>query len=391
MSDEKAKSNPKENNVEDTPENNKPEAAPKKPEVPKKKSSPILWITRVVLVLVLFIFTWYVFSDRNTPYTDQARITELIMPITPRVSGYLTEVNIKLHSKVNFDDLLFQIDTVPFVIAIKKASANVDNVAQQMGAQGASIKAAASSVGVSKAQLDRAQRNYDRIQRILEKNPGAVSQADIDRVETARDQATEKLATSEANLEKAKKSLGDTGPDNPQLRLAVAELERAELDLFFTSIYASDNGYIESFNLDVGYYCQAGQPLATLVSKHDLWIQADFRENNLSKMKPGNKVEFILDIAPGKIFEGTVRSIGYGVDSGNSVNRGGLPSIGNSSSWLRDPQRFPVSIEITDTEAQQLCRAGGQADVVVFTGDNNFLNRMARYRIWINSWLSYVR
>ena len=131
--------------------------------------------------------------------------------------------------------------------------------------------------------------------------------------------------------------------------------------------------------------------MATLVSKYDLWIQADFRENNLSNMKPGDKVKYILDIAPGKIFEGTVRSIGYGVDSENSVNRGGLPSIGNSSSWLRDPQRFPVIIEITDAEAQKLCRAGGQADVVVFTGDNSFLNRMARYRIWINSWLSYVR
>ena len=111
----------------------------------------------------------------------------------------------------------------------------------------------------------------------------------------------------------------------------------------------------------------------------------------MSNMKVGNKVQFILDIAPGKIFEGTVRSIGYGVDSGNSVNRGGLPTIGNSSSWLRDPQRFPVTIEITDTEVIELCRAGGQADVVVFTGDNKFLNRLARYRIWINSWLSYVR
>jgi len=386
MSDKKIKTNPDEEKVKESPEK-----VTEKPKSTKKKSSPILWITRIVLVIVLFVFVWYVFSDRNTPYTDQARIIELVIPITPRVSGYLTDVNITLHSEVKFDDLLFQIDTVPFVIAINKAAANVDNVVQQLGAQGASVKSAASSVGVAKAQLDRSQRNYDRIQRILEKNPGAVSQADIDRVETSLDQAIEKLASSEANLEKAKKQLGVVGPENPQLRLAISELEKAQLELSFTSIYAPGYGFIESFNIDAGYYCQAGQPLATLVSKHDLWIQADFRENNLSNMKPGHKVKFILDIAPGEIFEGTVRSIGYGVDSGNAVNRGGLPTIGNSSSWLRDPQRFPVSIEITDAEAQQLCRAGGQADVVVFTGDNRFLNRLARYRIWINSWLSYVR
>jgi multidrug resistance efflux pump len=108
-------------------------------------------------------------------------------------------------------------------------------------------------------------------------------------------------------------------------------------------------------------------------------------------MKPGNRVKFIMDIAPGEIFEGTVRSIGYGVDSGDAVNRGGLPTIGNSSSWLRDPQRFPVTIAITDPEVMKLCRAGGQADVVVYTGDKKFLNRLADFRIWINSWLSYVR
>ena len=388
MADNQTKSVTAENNIEATStEQKKPETVKE----PKKKASPILWITRIILVLALFIFTWYIFSDRNTPYTDQARITELVIPITPRVSGYLTDVNIKLHSRVVFGDLLFRIDTVPFVIAVKKAEANIANVVQQMGAQSESINAATSSVGIAKVQLDRAQRNYNRIQRILEKNPGAVSQADIDRVETSRDQAIEKLASAEANLEKAKKQLGVVGPENPQLRLAISELKKAQLELSFTEIFASNDGFVESFNIDKGYYCQAGQPLATLVSKEDLWIQADFRENNLTKMKPGNKVKFIMDIAPGEIFEGTVRSIGYGVDSGNSVNRGGLPAIGNSSSWLRDPQRFPVTIAITDPEIMKLCRAGGQADVVVYTGDNHFLNLLANYRIWINSWLSYVR
>ncbi len=86
MSDEKTKSNPNEDNVQDKLDNTKPVVAQDKLQASKKKASPILWITRIVLVLVLFIFTWYIFSDRNTPYTDQARITELILPITPRVS-----------------------------------------------------------------------------------------------------------------------------------------------------------------------------------------------------------------------------------------------------------------------------------------------------------------
>ena len=350
----------------------------------------MVWVTRVVLFISLLIFLWYVQSDRRTPYTTQVRITELIIPITPRVSGYLTDVRVKLNSVVEANDTLFQLDQLPFELAVHKARANLDNATQHMGAQGANVTAAASSVGVAKAQLDRAQRNYDRIQRVINKNPGAVSQADIDRVETSLDQSIEKLASTEANLTKAQKELGVVGPENPELRLAIAELEKAELDLSYTTIFASNEGVIESFNVDEGYYGQAGQPLATLVSKQDVWLQADFRENNLSNMKPGDPVKFTLDIAPGKVFEGHVRGIGSGVDGGNAVNPGTLPAIGSSSSWLREPQRFPVTIAFNDEEVLGLCRAGGQAEAVVFTGNHGILNAIAGFRIKFNSWLSYV-
>jgi multidrug resistance efflux pump len=356
----------------------------------KKKKPTMVLVTRVVLLISLLIFIWYILADRVTPYTNQVRITELIIPITPRVSGYLTDVRVKLNSVVEDNDTLFQLDRFPFELALHKARANVDKAVQQMGMQGANVKAAVSSVGVAKAQLDRSQRNYNRIQRIEEKNPGAVSQADIDRVETSLDQSIESLASAEANLTRAREELGKVGPENSQLRLAIAELEKAELDLSYTTVYAPNEGIIESFNVDEGYYGQAGQPLATLVSKHDVWLQADFRENNLSKMKIGDPAEFTLDIAPGRVFEGYVRGIGSGVDGGNAVNPGTLPTIGSSSSWLREPQRFPVTIAFNDAEVLELCRAGGQAEVVVFTGQHRMLNFIAGIRIKFNSWLSYV-
>ncbi|WP_282038524.1 HlyD family secretion protein [Saccharicrinis aurantiacus] len=357
----------------------------------EKKGNPIVLFTRITLIIAILFFIWYVLSDRKTPYTQQAYITELIIPITPRVTGYVTEVNVQLNSSVKTGDKLFEIDKQPFDLALKKAEANLDNASQQIGAQGATVKAAASSVGVAKAQLDRAQRNYDRTQRLIQKNPGAVSQADIDRVETSLSQSVEKLANAEANLTKAKEQLGAEGNNNAQLRLAIAEVEKAELDLSFTNIFASNDGFIESFNIDIGYYAQAGQAMTTLVSKQDVWIQADFTENNISLMKIGDPVSFALDVAPGRRFKGKVRGIGNGVDTGNSVNRGGLPTISSSSSWLRDPQRFPVTISFTDEEAALICRSGGQADVVVFTSDSGFFNTLAKFRLWINSWLSYVR
>jgi multidrug resistance efflux pump len=388
MSEEKQIHKEKEQTPKDQEEPKEEKASEEKEQ---KTGNPVVRTMQVVLLLAAIVFVWYVFSDRMTPYTSQSRVKEIIIPVTPRVSGYLIDVRVKLNSVVKANDLLFQIDTTSYALAVRKAIANLENVIQQLGAQSASVKAAASAVGVAKAQLDRAQRNYNRVERIVKKNPGALSQYDIDRVETSLSQAVEKLSNAEANLAKAKKQLGPTGENNPQLRMAINDLDNAQMQLNWTKVYAPADGYIESFNLDVGYYCQAGKPITTLVSKEDLWIQADFKENNLSNLKQGDDVEFILDIAPGKVCKGKVRSIGYGVDDGTKVTPGNLPKISSKSSWLQDPQRFPVIVSVTDTTARRLCRAGGQADVVVYTGKHPLLNAIAKLRIRINTWLSYVR
>jgi multidrug resistance efflux pump len=356
-----------------------------------KKTDPIRRITAVVLAVCLVILIWYVVSDRLTPYTDQARVVALVVPIVPQVSGYLTEVNVRLHSVVNESDLLFQIDKRLYELAVRSAEANLDRAAQQVGVRTATVKSAAARLGVSKAQLDRAQRNYNRTQQVLENNPGALSQADWDRAETSLAQAVERVASAEADLETAKEQLGAVGPDNPDLRAAIVALEQAQLNLAFSTILAPSRGVIESFNVDVGHFAQAGQPLATFISTHDLWIQADMRENNISNIEVGNRVEFVLDIAPGRVFEGEIRSVGYGVGSENAVNRGELQTVSSSQGWLRDPQRFPVIVGFKTDDMVDLLRIGGQADVVVYTGDHPILNAISWFNLRVRGLLSYVR
>jgi len=358
----------------------------------KDKKSPISLVTIVVLIFSLLFFIWYVLSDRHAPYTDQARVNGLMVPIVPRVSGNLTKVNVQLHSKISFGDTLFQIDKRPFLLAVEKAEANLDNTGQNVAARTASVKSAAGRLGMARAQLDRSQRNWDRVQKVLQENPGALSQSDRDQAETSLSQSTEQVASAEADLERAEQSLGFSGEENPQFRASVKALEQAQLDLAFTSIVASSSGYIESFSIDMGYYAAAGQPLATLVSESDTWIQADLKENNISNMKMGDPVEFSLDVAPGKIYEGNVRSIGFGVSTGNT-NRGDLPSITSAQGWLRDPQRFPVIISFDNQELGPLLRRGGQVDVVIYTNveEHGLISKLAKYRIRLLSWLSYVR
>lgn len=356
----------------------------------KKKNNSIKKISVIVLVISGLFFVWYVLADRHTPYTDQARIQGLITPVSPRVSGFVTKVNINLHSRVNAGDILFQLDKRPFEIAIQIAEAEIDNTTQSVAASTASVKSSAGKLGVAKAQLDRAQRNWDRVQRVMKENEGALSEADKDQAETGLLQAMEQVASAEASLERAKQSLGESGPDNPKIRRAIQNLEKAQLDLEFSTVIAPTDGVIESFDVDLGYYASAGQPITTLISSSDVWIQANMKENNLSKMHIDDKVEFTLDIAPGKVFSGKVRSLGFGVAT-DQTNKGGLPSISDKKGWLQDPQRFPVIISSDDPNVKDLYRLGGQVDVVVYTGGNFILNAIASFRIRLITMLSYVR
>lgn len=381
-----------EKEVED---NNELQEGPKDPntEAPpntKKGGNPVRTLTIGVLFLCIIMFIIYVLSDRHTPYTDQARIMGLAIPIVSRVAGHITDIKVQLHSSMHIEDTIFQLDKRPFELAIRTAEARLQNTQQQIGAKTATVKSAAGRLGVAKAQLDRAQRNYDRVMNVLEQNPGALSLADRDAAETSLTQAVEQVASAEADLQTAEQKLGVSGPDNPQVRSAVVSLENAHLNLAFSTIVAPAKGVIESYNVDLGYYASPGQALAMLVTFTDLWIQADLKENNISNMKPGDPVEFVLDVEPGRIFKGSVRSLGYGVSSGSN-ERGKLPDVKGTSGWLRDPQRFPVIISLDNQEIMPYSRLGGQADVVIFTGKHPVLNMLGRWRLRINAWLSYLR
>ena len=130
----------------------------------------------------------------------------------------------------------------------------------------------------------------------------------------------------------------------------------------------------------------------TLIAVHDLWISADLTENNLGNIDPGDKVAIVLDVLPGKVFEGRVRSVGSGVGSGRQAQPGTLPTIDNSRDWLRQAQRFPVAVEFAPSERAQLgaVKIGGQADVMVYTDDHGLMNWLGAIYIRLMSYFSYV-
>jgi multidrug resistance efflux pump len=345
----------------------------------------------VVLAIAAAVFVWYVLADRHTPFTDQARLQALIVPIVPEVGGAITEIDVRLHSTVGAGERLLQIDPRPYELAVESARAALEDALQQVSAQSAGVEAAVAQLGVADASLDRAQRNYDRVDAIQRQNPGALSQADRDQTETALESAQERRAAALANLEAVRRQLGVEGEGNPRVRSAIAALEQAELNLAFTTITAPSQGAVENFTVDVGHFAAPGQPVGTLITTNDIWLQADLRENNLAHIDPGDAVDIVLDVAPGRVFQGTVRSVGFGVRTGRTGSRGELEQVSGSSGWLREPQRFPVVITFESEGVVGLLRVGGQADIVVYTGRRPVLNAIAWLRQRFVSLLSYVR
>lgn len=372
-----------------------PESSPgnSKEGLPQKASGrdPAKLATLVVLALCVVVFFLYLRADRIMPHSDQARIGGYTVSVVPQVSGYVTAIDVGLHEEVEAGQVLVRIDTTQYEIAVRAARAALDNTIQQLGVTSAGVESAAARLAATRAQESITHLERDRILGITQANPNALAQADLDRAESALSQAQAGVATAEAELHRAQAALGVEGEGNPAVRSAMAALEQAELNLARTVLRAPSRGAIESLELDVGHFAAGGQPLMTFVSTADIWIQADMRENNLANLDPGDRVWILLDAVPGDIFEGAVRSVGLGVSTGGPSSRGNLPTVSPTTGWLRQPQRFPVIIDLVDDVPPEALRVGAQADIMAFSRDRALLYPLGRLMMRFRSLLSYVR
>ena len=224
-----------------------------------------------------------------------------------------------------------------------------------------------------------AEQDATRLEQIYKEDPGALSVRRVQSAQANRLTAQSQVAKAEADLRRAQETAGASGDKNAQLLSARAAIEKAELDLKRTEVVAPAGGSVTDLRTDVGLFAQAGAPAMTLIAIHDLWISADMTENNLGNIKPGDKVAIVLDVMPGEVLKGRVRSVGTGISPGKQAQPGTLPEVQNSRDWLRQAQRFPVAVEFDPSERERLrgVRIGGQADVLVYTGDHGLMNWLA--------------
>jgi len=352
---------------------------------------PVRKWTLIILALCGVLMIYYLVAARITPYTAQARVNALVVPIAAEVSGSVTEVAVRSNQAMEAGELLFQVDRERYALAVETAEANLQSARQATGASPADIDAAEAQRVSARANLLRAEQDAVRLRRIKKEDPGAISDRRVEMAEASFTAAQASLQAATANVERARQNLGETGEANYRILQARASLEQAELDLVRTSVLAPDRGVVTDVRVDRGNFAQAGAPLMTFLATHDIWVQADFTENNLGNINPGDEVDIVFDALPGTVVKGTIRTTGFGVNV-DSAPLGSLPTIDNDRQWLRDAQRFSVLVdfELPSADDRQGIRVGAQASVIVYTGGGFLFNSIAWIRMRLLSVFTYI-
>lgn len=353
-------------------------------------SDPVRRWTLIVLAIAVLLFAWYIRADRVTPYTSQARVNALVVPIAPEISGTVTAVSVSNNQAVEAGQELFQIDIERYRLAVEAAQASYQAATQAVGVAQANVAAAEASVTAAHASMVRARQDAVRMRTIREQDPGALSERRLESAEAALAAAQASLEAAEANRDKALQDLGAEGERNSRILQAQAALDQAKLDLERATVRAPEVGVVTGVRLDKGNFAAAGTPQMTFIATHTIWVQADFTENNLGHLDPGDPVELAFDVLPGRVVPGRVREVSFGV-AVDTAPLGSLPTVNNDPNWLRDAQRYPVLIdfELSREDLRRL-KVGSQVNVVVFTGDHWLTNALAHLVIQLVSLLSYA-
>jgi multidrug resistance efflux pump len=348
----------------------------------------------IILIIILITLGWYLLADRFTPYTTQARLQGYIVGVAPKVAGLVTQIWVRNNQEVEKGGRLFEIDPSQYRIALEKAKSDLENARNQVGAGDAAVESARANLLSAKANELKAQQDTTRLTRLHREDPGTISVRRLELSQANLQQAKAKVTSAEAKIQQAiEQKGGDDETNNAILKSALSAVKKAELDLANTIVRASSRGVITDLRADVGQFAGAGSPVMTLVAIHDVWINAEFTENNLGHIRVGSPVAILFDVMPGQIFEGEVRSIGLGVSTGKTQPAGTLPKIDNNRDWLRQSQRFPVVVgfDVNQQEIlRQHLRVGGQASVMAFSEGHGVLKFFGKFYLRIMSILSYA-
>lgn len=326
-----------------------------------------------VVVVLIGILLFYLFTGRYQS-TDDATLRAAMSTVSANISGRVTEVDVQDNQQVKRGDVLFRLDERLYRIAIADATAKLATSKLQIGAAAATYRHQLAEVAAAQSTLAYRKQDFDRQQNLL--SSGIASRAQFELAQHSLDQAREQLTSAQQQADSVLALLGGH-PDqpideHPAVQQAQSVLDRANLDLTYTVVRAPDDGVVAKVEqLQVGDYISAAAPLFTVVSTRDVWVEANFKEDQLSYMRAGQSADVKLDAYSGHTLHARVASISPGTGSQFSA----LPPENATGNWVKVVQRLPVRLQLdaADDVSKLPLHSGLSASVSVDTGHRRSL------------------
>ena len=299
-----------------------------------------------------------------------------ITSLAPKVAGYVTTVEVQDNQAVKAGDILFRIDNRDYRAKFAQAQANVDaaraqlsNVEKEMALQHALIRQAGAQRRAALSDLNLARKSRARQNDLVEN--GAVSEAQFDIVDAGQTRAEASAGAATASVEAQRMKLGVL---DAQLAIAAAGLAQSEaaldlarIDLDNTEVHAPVSGVVGNRQVRVGRLVAPGMPLLDLVPVGAVYIVANFKETQLSHIRPGQRAKIEVDGFSGVAIEGIVDSLAPGSGSTFSL----IPADNATGNFVRVVQRLAVKIRITRNPLAGRLVPGLSARVEIFRGDKS--------------------
>ena len=297
------------------------------------------------------------------PSTEDAYVKAHIARISARITAPAKTIHVVDNQFVRAGEPLFDLGPATFEARLERARARLDLAAQDTGADGAGIKAASAGLRERQVTADNARRTVNRLQALAQRQ--LVPAQDLDNALASFSEAEAAVGAARAELERAQEALGDQGPNNARLRAAAADVALAELELSFTHIKAPSDGWVTNLSLRPGTMVHMGQTQFALVEARAWWVEANFRETDLARVRAGQPASVNIDMYPGLKLKGRVESMSAGSGATFSL----LPPENATGNWVKVTQRFPVRIalEAPAVEGATPLRVGASCQVEIDT------------------------
>lgn len=301
----------------------------------------------------------------NVVYTDNAQVKQHITPVNTRVPGFIKRICFDEYQPVKKGDTLVIIEDAEFRLRLAQAEADLSNALAGRSATTIGIRTTQNNLSVNDAgidevrvQMENARREWQRFEKLLKED--AVTQQQYDNVYTAYVAAKARYdqvlrAKHSTSLVKDEQT-HRLGQNEATVRLAEAAVDLARLNLSYTVILATCNGVTGRKDIHEGQLVQPGQTMVDIVDSSDLWVVANYRETQLSRIRERADVEMTADAVPGIIYKGTVESISDATGAAFSM----IPQDNAAGNFVKVEQRIPVRIRLQGNSPEVLkkLRAG---------------------------------